>query len=205
MYKMVLNVTKATWEKCGIKTLKYYNEKENIIKLRNKMSNIKIQLRHSNIYDIALKRIRTYCGKKKDITEKEKQKYKAFFENETGIFIIEKLTRDIIERCKLPEAIEVTKKLGYNHDDIMIREETLIAEKIIKLFPKENIELNKKFSRRKPDTWFKDHDIIIEVDEGNHENYDSDVEKEGEDMFKKHNFKLFDVIQMILILIFLNF
>ena len=47
--------------------------------------------------------------KKKFITEKEKQKYKAYFENETGIFIIEKLTRDIIERCKLPEAIELRK------------------------------------------------------------------------------------------------
>ena len=73
------------------------------------MSNIEIQLRYSNIYDIVLKRIRKYCGKKKFITEKEKQKYKAYFENETGIFIIEKLTRDIIERCKLPEAIELRK------------------------------------------------------------------------------------------------
>ena len=27
---------------------------------------------------------------------------------------------DIIDRCKLPEAIELRKKLGYNHDDIMI-------------------------------------------------------------------------------------
>ena len=128
--------------------------------------------------------------KKKFITEKEKQKYKAYFENETGIFIIEKLTRDIIERCKLPEAIELRKKLGYNHDDIMIREETSIAEKIIKLFPKENIELNKKFNNRKPDIWFKNY-IIIEVDEGNHENYDLDDEKEREDVFKNHNLKIF--------------
>ena len=68
------------------------------------MCDIEIQLRHSNIYDIALKRIRKNCGKKtKDITEEEK--YNAFLEGETGIFIIEKLTRDIIERCKLPEAI----------------------------------------------------------------------------------------------------
>ena len=73
----------------------------------------------------------------------------------------------------------------------MIREETLIAEKIIKLFPKENIALNKKFNNRKPDIWFKDHNVIIEVDEGNHENYDSDDEKETEDMFKRHNFKIF--------------
>ena len=122
--------------------------------------------------------------KTKDTTKEEKEKYKAFFEDEKGIFIIEKLTRDIIERCKLPEAIELRKKLGYNHD-IMIWEETSIAEKIIKLFPKENIVLNKKFNNRKPDIWFKDHNIIIEVDEGNHENYDSDDEKEREDIFKK--------------------
>ena len=51
--------------------------------------------------------------------------------------------------------------------------------------------LNKKFNNRKPDIWFKNHNVIIEVDEGNHENYDSDDEKEREDMFKKHNFKFF--------------
>ena len=60
--------------------------------------------------------------KKKDITKEEKEKYKAFFEGETRIFSIERLTRDIIERCKLPEAIELRKKLGYDHDDIMVRE-----------------------------------------------------------------------------------
>ena len=81
--------------------------------------------------------------KKKDNTKEEKEKYKTFFEGETGIFIIEKLTHDIIERCKLPEAIELRKKLGYNHDDIMIREETSIAGKIIKLFLKENLSLIK--------------------------------------------------------------
>ena len=73
----------------------------------------------------------------------------------------------------------------------MVCEEISIAEKIIKLFPKENIVLNKKFNNRKPDIWFKNHNLIIEVDEGNHENYDSDDEKEREDMFKKHNFKIF--------------
>ena len=87
----------------------------------------------------------------------------------------------------------------------MICEETSIAEKVIKLFCKENIVLNKKFNNRKPDIWFKNYNFIIEVDEGNHENYDSDDEKEREDIFTKHNFKIIDVIQMILILIFLNF
>ena len=49
--------------------------------------------------------------------------------------MIEKLTCDMIERCKLPEAIELRKKLGYNHDYIMIREETSIAEENNKTFP----------------------------------------------------------------------
>ena len=48
----------------------------------------------------------------KNITEKEKEKYKSFFEGEAGIFIIEKLTCDIIELCKIPNAIELRKKLG---------------------------------------------------------------------------------------------
>ena len=52
----------------------------------------------------------------------------------------------------------------------MICEETSTAEKIIKLFPKESIVLNKKFNIRKPDIWFKDNNIIIDVDEGNHDN-----------------------------------
>ena len=86
--------------------------------------------------------------------------------------------------------MNLDKKLGYNHNNIIIREETSIAEKI-KLFPNKNIELNKKFNNRKSVIWFKNHNLAIEVDEGNHENYDSDDEKEREDMFEKHNYKIF--------------
>ena len=94
---MVLKITKETWEKCGIKTIKDYNEKEDIIELWNKMSDTEIQLRHLNIYHIAMERIKKYYGKKtKDITEEEKEKNKVFFEGETGIFIIERLTCDKI-------------------------------------------------------------------------------------------------------------
>ena len=149
------------------------------------MSHIETQLGHSNIADAVLKRIRKCYGKKAE----EKQKYKAYFKGKEGVFIIEKHARDIIE-SKLPEAIELRKKLGYNHGGIIVQEETSIAEKI-KLFPNENIVPNKKINNRKPDIWFKNHNLIIEVDEGNHENYDSDDEKEREDMFKKHDYKIF--------------
>ena len=172
--------------------MKHYNEKENIIDLWQKVSDVETQIKHSNICDVALKRIKKYYGKKtKDITEKEEEKDKAYFEGETGIFIIEELIRDIIERCKLPEAIELRKTSGYNHDDIIVREESSMAEKILKLFLDENIVLKKKFNGRKPDIWFKDYDCTLEVDEGNHDNYDTDDGKEREDMFKKHNFQIF--------------
>ena len=83
-----------------------------------------------------------------------------------------------------------------------------VIEKVtsdIKLFPNENIVLSKKFNNRKPDIWSKNHDLIIEVDEGNHENYDSDDEKEREGMFKKHNSKMFPCNPNDQVLIFLNF
>ena len=64
MYNMVVEITKETWGKCGIKTVKYHNEEKNVIELWHKMSDIETKLGHSNIDDIALKRIRKYCGKK---------------------------------------------------------------------------------------------------------------------------------------------
>ena len=113
-----------------------------------KKMNVTRETGHLNISDTALRRIKKYCGKKiKDITEKEK-KNKEFFKNKDSIFIIEEHIHDIIECCKLPKAIELRKKLGYNHEDIMLCEETSIAEKIITLFPHENIVLKEKFNNR---------------------------------------------------------
>ena len=66
MYKMVVEITKETWGKCGIKAVKYYNKKEDTIELWQKVSDLEIQIKHSNICDIALKRIRKYCGKRNE-------------------------------------------------------------------------------------------------------------------------------------------
>ena len=157
------------------------------------MGDVEKQTNHSNIANVVLRRIKKYCSKKaKSSTEEKKQKYKAYFEGEKGIFIIEKLTCDVIERFKLPEAIELRKKLGYNHNNIIVCEETSIAEKIIKLFPHENIVLNKKFNGRKPDIWFKKaKNVTIEVDEGNHADYDTKDEEERKEMFNKYKMEHF--------------
>ena len=143
------------------------------------MSNVEIQFGHSNIGDVVLKRIRKHWDKKtKYITEEKKQIYKAFFKGEEGVFNIEKLTRDVIKRCKLPKPID-------------LREETSIAEKIKKKFPNENIFLNKKVI--KPKNRIFGLKIIIlplklmqEIMEVMRQ-----VMKKKENMFKKHNFKNF--------------
>ena len=41
--------------------------------------------------------------------------------------------------------------------------------------------LYNKFNNRKPDIWLKTNNIIIEVDEWNDENYDSDDEKKNKE------------------------
>ena len=71
---MALKITKETWGKCGIKTIEYYNKKEDILELWQKMRDVKIQTNHTNIYNIALERIRKYCGKKQKTLQKKKKK-----------------------------------------------------------------------------------------------------------------------------------
>ena len=76
---MVFKITKERWGKCGIKTVKYYNEKEDIIELWQKISDIKTQTKHTNIDDVALKRIRKNCGKKQKTSQKKKKKNTKHF------------------------------------------------------------------------------------------------------------------------------
>ena len=123
--------------------------------------------------------------------KEEKQKYKAFFKGETGIFIIEKLTRNIIECCKLPESIEFRKNLEYNHNKYnglrrkillliknSISENQIFGLKIILL-----LKLIKEIMK-----------IMIQL-----------MKKKEKTCLKGIILKFFDVIEMILILIFLNF
>ena len=74
MYKIVVGITKETWRKCGIKTANHYNEKEDIIELWQKVSNVKTQIKHSNICDIALKELESTAAKK---TKQNKRHYRT--------------------------------------------------------------------------------------------------------------------------------
>ena len=87
---MFRNITKETWGKCGIKTIEHYNEKEDVIELWQKMSDIEIQLRHSNIYYTALERIRKFCGKKK-LQKKKKKNIKHFLKVKQVFLLLKNL------------------------------------------------------------------------------------------------------------------
>ena len=43
---MVFKITKERGGQCGIKTVKYYNEKEDIFELWQKMSDVKTQMKY---------------------------------------------------------------------------------------------------------------------------------------------------------------
>ena len=88
MYKMVVEIIKRTWGKCGIKTVKHYNERENVIELWQEMSNIETQLGHSNIANVALKRIRKYCGKKQKALQKKKKKNTKHFLKKKKVLLL---------------------------------------------------------------------------------------------------------------------
>ena len=55
MYKMVVEITKEKWGKCGIKTLIYHNKEKKKFELWQKMTDSEIQIGHSNIADVVLK------------------------------------------------------------------------------------------------------------------------------------------------------
>ena len=91
MYKMVVEITKETQEKCGIKTVKHYNEENHLIELWQKMSDIEIQLEHSSIADIVLKRIREHCSKKKKHYKRRKRKRKHFLKVKRVFLLLKNL------------------------------------------------------------------------------------------------------------------
>ena len=86
----------------------------------------------------------------------------------------------------------------------MVREETSIAEKIIKLFPNENIVLNKKFNDRKPDVWSKNHNLTIELMKEIMKIMTQTMKKKEKTCLKSIILKFLDVIPMILNLVSLN-
>ena len=74
MYKIAVKITKEKWEKCGIKTVKDYNKKEDITELWQKVSDLEKQIKHSNICDSGLKRIKKYMAKKQKTSRKKENK-----------------------------------------------------------------------------------------------------------------------------------
>ena len=81
----MLEIAKEIWERCGIKTIEYYNKEE---ELWQKMSDVEGQISHSNIADAVLKRIRKYCGEKKKTLQKNKKKNIKHFLKVKQVFLL---------------------------------------------------------------------------------------------------------------------
>ena len=78
----MFNIDKETYKNNDIEAIYYYNKEKNRLELWLKMSDIEIQLGHSNIGDVVLKRVRKYLGKKtKYVIKVEKEQYKCYSEN----------------------------------------------------------------------------------------------------------------------------
>ena len=78
--------------KCGIKTVKHFNQKENIIELWQKVNDVETQIKHSNICDVALKRIKKYYGKKtKNTTEEENKNTKHILKSKQVFLLLKNL------------------------------------------------------------------------------------------------------------------
>ena len=146
--------------------------------------------------------------KKQKTLQKMKKKYKTLFKDKKGIFIIEKVTRDITKRRKWPKAIELglnKKKLGCNCNNIMVSEETSIAEKIIKHFPHENIDLIKNLITENQIFGLKITILLLKLMKEIIKIMTQMMKKKEKICLKGIILKFFDVIPMILSLIFLNF
>ena len=90
---MIVEITKETWGKCGIKIVKHYNEKDNITELWQKVSDIETQIKHSNICDVALKRIKKYYQKnpKKSSQNKKNKNTKHILKTKKVFLLLKNL------------------------------------------------------------------------------------------------------------------
>ena len=59
------SITKETWERCGIKTIDFYNSKKSVRKFRLKMGVIQNKLDHANVTELRKKELKGIYGKKK--------------------------------------------------------------------------------------------------------------------------------------------
>ena len=63
-------------------------KKENIIESWQKVTDFETQIKHSNICDIALKRIRMYCGKNQKTLKKKKNKNLKHISKVKQVFLL---------------------------------------------------------------------------------------------------------------------
>ena len=106
----MLEITKETCEKCGIKTIEYHDKEKDIIELWQKMSNVEKQQIIQILQMLHLRESENIVVKNQKKLQKKKNKnIKYIFKVKQIYFIIENLARDIIEPCKIPDTTKLKK------------------------------------------------------------------------------------------------
>lgn len=153
------------------KLKKIYHEEEEIRIIEYIYNDIQL-------YDI-LHVIENLCYKKSHAHDKYKEyqehlKYFLICKNiYGGFFIREFVTRDIVKKILAksirPNAINIAKIINMNfHDTVYATKEASTINKILKVFSKEEYELQKNVGKYRIDLYFPDYNLAVECDEFGH-------------------------------------
>ena len=156
------NISAETWKKCGIKTAILNNRTKNKKELWLKMRDVQDELGVKNMSDLVRKEIFGIFNTTNP-TEEQIWDYEAWLDD--GLYIIEELALKIIMHCRIPAAIKLRSKLGFNQYDITLTKEQAVLKSVMDEFERENMETQYSVSGYRIDLYFHEYKLAIEVDE----------------------------------------
>ena len=129
-----------TWNNNGIKIIIFRNRENKMLEVWLKIIDIQKYLGVKNMSDLIIKEIESiYNRKRNDITDQEKEKYKAWTDD-VYVYIISDLALEITMDCTLPEAIEFRSQLAFKQHHIKLRRESSVLKSITDAFEGEDMK-----------------------------------------------------------------
>ena len=129
-----------TWNNNGIKIIIFRNRENKMLEVWLKIIDIQKYLGVKNMSDLIIKEIESiYNRKRNDITDQEKEKYKAWADD-VYVYIISDLALEITMDCTLPEAIEFRSQLAFKQHHIKLRRESSVLKSITDAFEVEDMK-----------------------------------------------------------------
>ena len=202
MYKMSREAKTAAKER-KITTETYSNTKTHTIRVCRKLADedyvisikmidLQNHLCHQNLWYVAMKKIKSFCGTKY-LTKEEVQKYKRkkgqWINDDKSVYIRQDIASKLIRYINpaMTEADEFRKKLGVENDKSIQIEREIIAI-IMKIFWKENKVRQYQILGLpdRVDLCFADHKLVIEIDEDGRPYHENNEKRQK--LIKNHSF-----------------